>query len=175
MKITKLLIRSTAFCFSLILFSCATKSGRYNTFDKNCYSLKKGMRVDEVLKIMGEPMWSGSQPLPGTSEVAQAYFFKDPFHFNKQLTTMFREDNLVQAKLTVQEGRYAETKDIVETNLNDFTPKSLQRSYQQSPSKNSLNRSLNLTDAKNELLDKYLRKEITKEEYFQLRRELEKR
>jgi len=175
MKITKLLLRSTALCFSLILFSCATKSGKYNSFDKNCYSLKKGMRVDEVLKIMGEPMWSGSQPLPGTSEVAQAYFFKDPFHFNKQLTTMFREDNLVQAKLSTQEGRYAETKDIIETNFSDFAPPSNQQSYRQPSSRNSTDRSLNLKDAKNELLDKYLRKEITKEEYFQLRRELEKR
>ena len=175
MKITKLLLRSTALCFSLILSSCATKSGKYNSFDKNCYSLKKGMRVDEVLKIMGEPMWSGSQPLPGTSEVAQAYFFKDPFHFNKQLTTMFREDNLVQAKLNIQEGRYVETKDIIETNFSDFAPPSNQQSYRQPSSTNSMNRSLNQKDAKNELLDKYLRKEVTKEEYFQLRRELEKR
>ena len=89
-------------------------------FIKNCYSLKKGMRVDQVLKIMGEPIGSNTQPIYGVKKEGQVYHFHD--NVSKQLMAVFLGDKLMTASLSDREGKFSESKDIIPYNPNDFMP-----------------------------------------------------
>jgi len=130
------------------------------------------MSVEEVVRIMGHPYQSSNQPLPSSSEYVLGYFYTSG---SESLIAMFRERKLIQAKFNITDGFHVHTNDIIQADINDFSTSSNQQYTEQHSSSNSRVRSVNLKDAKNELLDKYLREEITKEEYFQLRRDLEKR
>lgn len=78
------------------------------------------MRVDQVLKIMGEPIGSNTQPIYGVKKEGQVYHFHD--NVSKQLMAVFLGDKLMTASLSDREGKFSESKDIIPYNPNDFMP-----------------------------------------------------
>lgn len=104
-----------------LTISCGTVKGPPNPdFVKNCYSLRKGMRVDQVLKIMGEPIGSNTQPIHGVQKEGQVYHFHD--NVSKQLMAVFIGDKLMTTSLSDQEDKFSGTKEIIPYNPNDFMP-----------------------------------------------------
>ena len=162
------------FLSTLILFSsCASRTALVKeNFVENCNLLKKGMRLDEVSKIMGEPISSNTQSFPGVSELGQVYHFHDNKY--KSLMAVFLGDTLKTATLSEKEGKFHNTTEIVKYDPMDFMP-SNRKSYNKRPMPDSKtsSKSMSYEEAKRVLIKNYLNKEISKEEYFELRRELD--
>ena len=156
--------------FSFMAISCVSRKGPPKpTFVNDCYSLKKGMRVDQVMKILGDPIASNTQNVPGVPEQCQVFHFHD--NISKQLMAVFLGDKLMTASLSDTEDKFTDMIEIIKYDPMDFMPLQF-RPKATSPS--PVNSPSSYEDQKKALLDKYLSKEISKAEYFDLRRDLDR-
>jgi hypothetical protein len=118
--------------FAVLFSSCANRNSSNNpNFVQNALLLKKGMRVDQVLKIMGEPFQSSSIDNPGVVKgKGDTYIFLDSKYSPRaNLTTTFLNGELTNAMLTIidPKGKYNKTKMLIETGPQEYRRKGLLR------------------------------------------------
>ena len=98
---------------SLLLISCMSRTASGPNFIQNCHSLKKGMRLDQVLVVMGAPLQSMTLPFGANMEkVEQLQFISRDSKY--LYNAWFVRDELVAADLMITEGSHTDVKKLIE-------------------------------------------------------------
>lgn len=118
--------------FAVLFSSCASRNSSNNpNFVQNALLLKKGMRVDQVLKIMGEPL-SGSESSGSgfVKGVQDDYVFTDDRYSPRAtLIASFFNGQLANAALSITDpkGKYSKNKILIGTGPQELKRKGLLR------------------------------------------------
>lgn len=100
---------------SLLLISCMSRTASGPNFIQNCHSLKKGMRLDQVLVVMGDPSQSITLPFgPNMEKAEQVSFSSWDRKTSYTLFAWFVRDELVSADLSITEDSYTDKKTLIE-------------------------------------------------------------
>ena len=165
------------FCFLTFLIGCSV--GR--KLDPNAVSsLRKGMTISQVEQLIGPPVYIS------TAEGGKTYY---NYHYgtgtnimgygkakSQTLNLTFTNSRLthIDKTLTHSSGFFGMKTDKVESGKYSDSDSVQRKPAASLPTRVNSSPSGSYEGKKKQLLDMYLQKEITKEEYFELRRELDK-
>ena len=142
--------------------------------------LKEGMTISQVEQLIGPPEHIS------TAEGGKTYYMyfhgsaSGAFGYVKgkshRLNLTFTDSRLthIDKAISHQSGFMTVKTDKVESGKYSDSDSVLKKAVSPNPNKRNPTYSNSYEDKKKQLLDMYLQKEITKEEYFELRRELDK-
>jgi outer membrane protein assembly factor BamE (lipoprotein component of BamABCDE complex) len=162
----------------VFIIGCASAGRKLDPQAVN--SLKEGMTISQVEKLIGPPEHIS------TAEGGKTYYMYfhgsagGAFGYVKgkshRLNLTFTHSRLthIDKAITHQSGFMSVKTDKVEAGKYSDSDRVPQKAISPEPTKINPAYSNSYEDKKNQLLDMYLQKEITKEEYFELRRELDK-